>query len=99
VEEGDLPQIGFIVPGLAAGFLYLTDANIAFADFLMTNPAAPKLARARAASEIVDALVAEGKACGFKYVAGVCGLESTKRLALKKGFIREGSYEMLLKEV
>jgi len=99
LEQGDLPQLGFIAPGLAAGFLYLTDSNVAFADGLLSNPKAPILARARAASVIVDRLTEEAKACGFKYVAGVCGVESTKRLCLKKGFTRDGSYEMLLKEI
>lgn len=99
LDPAELPQIGFVVPGLAAGFLYLTDSHTAFAGGLLSNPDAPMLARARAASTIVDRLLEEGRACGFKYVAVTCSLESTKKLSRRKGFVTDGAYELLFKEV
>lgn len=48
-----LPGDGLIVPQLAAGWIYLTDAPVAFVDPLVRNPEAP----AEAASAALDAIV------------------------------------------
>ena len=98
-DAEDLPQIGFIVEDLAAGFLFCTDSTIAFADLFVSNPAAAPVLRARAVEAIVERLTEEAKACGFKYVAGACSSPGTKKLCLRRGFSSTGSYELLLKEV
>ncbi len=85
-----LPPTGYVVEGVAAGFLYRTDApGLVLVDGLVTSPDAPIRARARALAEIVERIVAlardEGasRVVGFTRSRGMCGL--TERLGFKAG--------------
>jgi hypothetical protein len=98
VAAEDFPQIGFIEPGVAAGFLFRTDSSIAFADLFISNPKASTLTSARAVYAIMERLAVEAEACGFKYVAGLVSAPGTKKLCERQGFEKAGVYEMLLKE-
>ena len=51
-SRDQLPMNGFIVPKIAAGFIYLTDSSIAILDCFISNPASDDHQR-DAALEIV----------------------------------------------
>lgn len=40
IEEDFLPTTGAVVPGVAAGFIYLTDSKIAMLEWIVSNPKA-----------------------------------------------------------
>ena len=64
-----LPRIGFLAPGVAAGFLYLTDAPaVALCEGFVTNPAAPSGERHDALEAICGALHAAARADGRRLV-------------------------------
>jgi len=63
-----LSQYGLVIPGVAAGFLYKTDSNIAWLEFLISNPEVNKEARSKGLDAIIEGLSAEAKRLGFKTV-------------------------------
>jgi hypothetical protein len=75
-----VPRFGLIEPGLAAGFLYVTDSRIVFADGLVSNPEAPAKARGRAALAVARSLVALGRQTGSTVIAMTALREMDRRL-------------------
>jgi len=67
-----LSACGFIEPGVAAGWLYRTDADFALAEGIVTNPAATPGERHAALNALMGALVEQARKCGFRVVLGVC---------------------------
>jgi hypothetical protein len=63
-----LPAVGFIVPDTAAGFLYRTDSAIAWIEWIVANPAAPKLQRSEALNLIISSLTEAARTMGFKAI-------------------------------
>jgi hypothetical protein len=94
-----LPSLGFLVPGVAAGFLYQTDSSLAFVEGLVSNPNARLCVRARALALILEGLVEAARGFGFKQVIGMGRASGPVKLTLRQGFRRIGSYEMVVKEV
>jgi hypothetical protein len=95
-----LPELGFIVDDVAAGFLYRTDApELAFLDGFVTNPAAPLRARRHAVQELVEELCNAAYVHGVGCVAGMTEHRSLARLVQRHGFRPIGLYEMLRKEL
>jgi len=65
LHERELSQAGFIVPGVAAVFLYGTDSNFAFIENLISNPDRAPGVRKEAIDMLVDATEKEAKALGY----------------------------------
>ena len=94
-----LPRLGFIAPGVAAGFLYQTDSALALVEGLVSNPEALLCRRVKALSMILAALTEAAKDFGFKLVVGSSKRTGPVSLTLRQGFRKIGSYEMVVKEV
>lgn len=92
IPTASFPTNGLIVPGKAAGFLYLTDSDIGLAEGLITNPAAPTIARGRALDRILRGLVVIAKMYNVRHLLGFAALASTERLANNHGFKSERHY-------
>ena len=60
-----LPMTGFIVDGLAAGFLYKTDSNIAWLEWVVANKESDKEERSKAIDLVVDELILRAKELGY----------------------------------
>lgn len=91
-----LPTTGFIVPGVAAGFLYRTDSSVAWIEGLVGAREVPAEARGRALDEIVRALRAEARQSGFKLMLGYTQLQVVVDRALRHGFTHEkGAYQLV----
>lgn len=65
-DEAQFPQVGFIVDGVAAYFLYSTDSVCCWLENMVTNREAEKEERKRALDLIVDAILSEARSLGFK---------------------------------
>lgn len=82
-----LPVFGLLIDGVAAGWLYRTDAPaICLLDGLVTNPAAPLRARSRAVRSIVEGLTAGAKAGGARSVIAFTKRPSMHRFISRLGF-------------
>lgn len=62
------PEFGFVEPGVAAVFLYRTDAGFAFLENLITNPDAGLYPRIEAVKRVIDAGIEKAKALGVPRV-------------------------------
>jgi hypothetical protein len=66
--QDHLPENGFIVEGIAAGFLYKTDSKFALMEFIIANPKTEKETRAQALDLVIDSLLNLAKELDFKSV-------------------------------
>lgn len=100
VPGGTLPSTGYLVEGVAAGFLYLTDApSVALLDGFVSCPDAPLRARQAALAELVERLLHDAKASGAVHVLGLTSRRSMERLVTRLGFHDAGTYRLMTKEV
>lgn len=63
-----LPEIGFVVDNIAAGFLYKTDSKITWLEFIIANPRSEKNERSKALDLVIEQLYSKAKELGFKAV-------------------------------
>lgn len=82
---GILPPNGFIVPDTAAGFLYLTDAGLAFSHNFITNPAVPGPDRYAALVAIREAVIARARDLGVQHLMGWSNNPTAIKLATDRG--------------
>ena len=85
-----LPQIGFIIPGKAAGFLYRTDSSLAWIEGLVAAPELSREERAPAIDAVVVAVCDEARRLGFKVVMGYTQLDAVVSRAQRLGFTYVG---------
>ena len=57
IPSDHLPEHGFIVDGIAAGFLYKTDSKFALLEFVIANPDTSKEDRSKALDLVIDSLL------------------------------------------
>jgi|SRR6266851_2333323 len=70
LEENDLPKVGFIVPGIAAGFILQTDTTSCILEPFIANPFTLKNERDIALEIIMEELLKESKELGYQRVFG-----------------------------
>jgi hypothetical protein len=88
-----LPEIGFIVDGVGAGFLYKTDSLVCIIDSAITNPDSDKEIRKNMILKLADRLVKEADNLGFKYVFTNTSFESLKDMWISLDFkIRDNNH-------
>jgi len=86
IEAAILPPTGFVVEGLAMGFLYKSDGKLAQIETLVSNGYAPREARDAATDLVVEAIIVEARASGFAVLQGITHLDAVVQRALKHGF-------------
>jgi L-amino acid N-acyltransferase YncA len=65
-----LSLTGFIEPGVAAGYIYGTDANFCIFECFISNPNTTKSERQQALRQIVVEMIKEAKEMGYKQAYG-----------------------------
>lgn len=93
-----LPQVGFVIEGVAALFVYLTDSNIALIEGLVTNPKKSLMKRERAVRLLVSQCESYAKQIRQKVVV-LIEKKSVRGLAKNLNYKSVGFFEMLVKEV
>ena len=63
-----LPKTGYIIDGYCAGFLYKTDSNIAWLEWIISNKNANKEEKAKALDSLISKLIDDAKKEGFKLI-------------------------------
>ena len=81
-----LPQSGFVVEGVAMGFMYRTDSKMALIENLSANPMIPRQTATRGLDAVVTAIAEEGRALGFEVLIGYTNVEAVIQRALRHGF-------------
>lgn len=98
ILEDMLSPIGFIVPGVAAGFLVLTNVNCCFFEPFIANPKASKPARDEALVMILRELQNKSKELGIKMIYGVSTSPTMIKRALNSGWLSLGLSTLVCKE-
>ena len=92
-----LPKNGYVVDGIAAGFLFRTDADLALVEGFISNKVANAKQKRSAFDMISHSLINRSKELGYDRVVAFSARKSTKRLCLRFGFKYCGEYSCLVK--
>lgn len=95
LRPGELPATGFLVEGIAAGFLYRTDSDTVILEGFVTNPEASSESRYHALLEVHTALMTAAKQSGARRVVALTADDSLKQRARDQGFTSLGLFELL----
>lgn len=90
----DLPAIGYIVPGVCAGFLYQTDSSLCMLDAFIANPEARGNARREALNSVTELLLTTAKDLCFTTVLAFTQHESIKSRCERYEFTDRGAYNL-----
>lgn len=84
-----LPSTGYMSDEMAAGYLYLTNSRIAWLEWVVADPKAPKCPRSKAIDEVVNHICNAAKITGAALVFTSANLfpfcERLRRLGFKDG--------------
>ena len=92
-----LPETGFIIPGMCAIFLYLTNSKVSFLDGFICNKDIPKEIRNICLDKVVKATCQLSDDKGYKLMSATTNLPAVIERSIKFGFVPAGQYEMLLR--
>jgi hypothetical protein len=81
---------GFVIPGVAAVWLFFTNSSMATLEFLISNPHAPKEQRRSALDAVVGRAIAEAKAAGVRLLSAYVQRDDVERLGRKHALARTG---------
>lgn len=93
------PKTGFIVEGVAAGFIYFTDSKVAILDCYISNKDADKQLRADAINRITYVLIKLADFHHCKLVKCDTKIGTIKEWAYKYKFKSTGIYESFVLEI
>lgn len=93
-----VPNIGYIIDGLAAGFLIQTDCGVAFLDGFISNPNSDPNERDLALDEITGELLREAEEAGYQEIAAFTRSHSIEKRARRWGLTAKGSYMLYSKD-
>lgn len=98
-ELANPPGAGYIVPGVAIGFLLLTsDPKTVILDSIITNPHASSATRSKALNALMEELPKIAKKAGYKRILGYTIDDGIHSRACSHGF-SPVPYTMLVKEL
>jgi|ERR1700677_797145 len=81
-----LPKHGFIEPGTAAGFIYLTDSNFSIFECFIRNPDKSFEECNLALNTIVTHMIEKSRELGFREVWGFVTSQNMLRRGIEQGF-------------
>lgn len=95
-----LSNLGFVVKGVAAGFLVITNTSVCFMEPFIANPRASEQDRDKALTMIIKRLENAAKAAGMTLVYGITTVPNMIKRGLESGFkIQPGNQTLLVKEI
>lgn len=94
-----LPQVGFIVEGVGAGFLYKTDSDVAWIENYITNSDTTFADRSEAQDLITAALLAAAGEAGYRRIVACTTVQTVATRALNAGFHGVGAFYVLHKDL
>lgn len=94
-----LPDVGFIVDEVCAGFLYKTDSSLCLLDAYVANREATKAAKQLGLDLVTNALLEEAYACGFRAVMAITDNPSIVKRCINYKFKDEGTRRVFVREL
>lgn len=94
-----LPPVGYIEPGVAAGFLVACDNKIGILDFYVSNPDAARELRDKAFEGITKRLFEYADYLHLKVLKADTQISVVKELCKKFGFKFVGDYSTYTREI
>lgn len=94
-----LPLTGYIEPGVAAGFLYLTDSSLAMLEGFCSNRKVGRDLRIAALGQIMAALFADATRLHCVHVIGFTKSHLIQELGRKHGANYGGQFLLQVKDV
>lgn len=97
--RAQLPEVGYIIDGVAAGFMIQTDTDVAFIEGLVSNPRASKQSRDKALDMIVGAIERKAAELGYAVLVGWTRQDVVLSRAHRNFFKKKGDFMMVAKEI
>lgn len=94
-----IPWTGFIVDGVAAGFLYLTQVPIGILDNFISHPDSDPEIRDWALDKITERLVEMAKECGTEMIRCDTEIDSVANRAKKHGFQQTANLKSFFRRI
>lgn len=94
-----MPKTGFIVEGVAAGFLFATNANVGILECYVQNKKASKMLRNSSLDAITECLLMLAKDMDLKMVKCDTKYNTIINRAKKYGFTDQGKYTVLTRGI
>lgn len=88
LDEAFLGKVGFIVPGIAAGFIIQTDTKACIFEPFVSNPDTFGPIRDEALNMIMERMINEAKDLGYYRVFGFASHNRMVSRALRCGFVK-----------
>lgn len=95
IPPNALPVVGFMVQGVAAGFLYQTDSDVALVENFISNPASHWDDRQTALDSITQHLIDYARFKGRLYLMAMTQSQAIFDRALHFGFKPNGAFHVL----
>lgn len=92
IPQDMLPTYGLTVSNIAAGFLIVTDCNLGFLEFFISNPESDEKMRDLALDQITKGLMEYGNSVGITNFKCDTQLDAIRRRAERFGFKPIGEY-------
>lgn len=94
IGEHLFPDVGYIVPGIGAGFIYQTDSSLCFIEGYISNPTSTKAERKEAFDAITVSLIHAAKDHGFTSMLAYTKHEEIAKRCDRFQFQRQGDYTL-----
>lgn len=91
------PDVGYVVDGIGAGFIYQTDSSLCFIEGYISNPDSGKDDRKEAFDQITNCLIRVAKDFGFKAVLAYTQHPEIAKRCERFHFQYKGTYNLFLK--
>ena len=95
----DLPAIGYIVPGICAGFLFQTDSSVCMLDGYIANPEVLGSKRKEALNAVTDLLIITAKDLDYKKIIAFTRHESVKARCERYEFSQKEDYTLFVRRI
>lgn len=99
LNDNLFPDIGYLVHGVGAGFIYQTDSALCFIDGYISHPLTNKEERKAAFDEITKALIMVAKEHGFDQILAYTKNPEIKRRCERFQFNLKGTYDLYVRGV
>lgn len=98
-DKDQFPEVGFIVDGVAAYFLYQTDSCCCWLENMVARRDVDQMTKARALDLLVDAILAEAKTLGFTVAYASTGIISVAKRARQNGAVISTGQFLIAKDL
>lgn len=98
-DEDQFPNVGFVIEGVAAFFLYQSDSSVCWLENMITKRGVAPLVREKAVQLLIDAGMAKAKELGFAVAYAATSIVSAAKRARDNGARITPNYFLITKDL